>query len=138
MTSGKDTIFFYVNGSDLHEVAGVLRARLRAFVHGRTWVGDAWFVDDVHEEDPSLKPGDLPDWNLGINIAFENPPQDRPPSWFEDVAATIRFLQTLARETGRSFVIGGSFEGSEVAEDLFEVEAESEIDLERVRFHLGG
>jgi hypothetical protein len=134
---GQDTLYFYVDGSDLHEVAPRLRERFEAFLRSRTWVaGEAWFVDQVHEDADGLRPGDLPDWDLGLNLRFDAPPEARPGGWFEDVAAIVALLRTLSAETGREFVVGASFEDSH-SEDLFDVNA-GPVDIEQMRMHLGG
>jgi hypothetical protein len=133
----EDTLYFYVDGSDLHEVAPLLRQRLASFLEGRTWVaGEAWLVDQLHPDTEGLQPGDLPDWDLGLNLRFEAPPEARPAGWFDDVAAIVAFLRALSVETGREFVVGASFEGSR-PEDLFYVDP-GPVDLERMRMHLGG
>jgi hypothetical protein len=132
-----DTLYFYVDGSDLHELAPLLRRRFADFLEARTWVAsEAWLVDQLHEDTEGLKPGDLPDWDLGLNLRFAAPPEARPAEWFVDVAAVVAFLRTLSKETGRSFVLGVSFEGSR-PEDLFHVD-EGPADLEQMRMHLGG
>jgi len=46
-----DTIFFYVEGSDLHGVAPLLRTRFEAVVDGREWVtSNVWLVDQIRED----------------------------------------------------------------------------------------
>ena len=133
----EDTIYFYIDGSDLHELAPLLRRRFADFLDARTWVADeAWFVDELHDDAEGLRPGELPDWDLGLNLRFVAPPEARPAGWFEDVAAIVAFLRTLSAETGRSFVLGASFEGSR-PEDLFHVDARP-VDLAGMRAHLGG
>jgi hypothetical protein len=127
-----DTLYFYVDDSDLHELAPLLRRRFADFLEARTWVAsEAWLVDPLHEDTEELRPGDLPDWDLGLNLRLAAPPEARPADWFEDVAAVVAFLRKLSEETGRAFVLGASFEGSR-PEDLFDVDARP-VDLEQER-----
>jgi hypothetical protein len=133
-----DNLYFYVDGSDLHEVAPLLRQRLSDFLESRTWVsGEAWLVDQVHEGAEGLKPGDLPDWDLGLNLQLRMPPESRPAHWFDDVSAIVTLLHALSVETERSFVVGGSCDDASQVEDFFAVD-ERPIDLDRMRRQLGG
>ena len=131
------TLFLYVDGSDLHEVAPVLRARFQNFVERQEFVAhDVWFVEQTRTDDPTLGPEDLPDWELGLNLQRKDATGDRPANWFDDVTAVLSLAQLLSVETKRSFVLGASFEDA-TAEDLIFV-GEGPVDIEELRVRLGG
>jgi hypothetical protein len=133
-----DTLFFYVEGSDLHEVAPLLRERFKSFLEARDWVSNAvWFVEQVDEADSTLRPGDFPDWDLGLNLKLATSIEDRRANWFEDVAAIVVFLGELTKETRRSFVVGAAFANSPVADDLLYTSVRP-IDLDELRSRLRG
>jgi hypothetical protein len=132
------TLYFYADGNDLHDDAALLLARFEEFVRGRTWTaGDVCVVDQIHDDDPTLQPGDLPDWDLGLNLRLSALRHDRPAGWFDDVIVIVSFLRTLSDATGRAFVIGAAFASSQVSEDLFEVSSDP-VDLESLKVCLAG
>lgn len=95
------------------------------FVASRKWLcSKVWLVNQTRPDDPSLCPGDLPDWELGINVELPDPECKRP-GWFSDIEAIARFLGTLHKDTGRCFVIGIGDNGTGIAEDLFFVTSAS-------------
>lgn len=99
----ENVLVAYVDGSDLRDVAPLLRDRFRQFITGRAWVTDqVLFVDQVHDPDPSY-PDYLPDWDLGLNIGLDHVPVR--PAWFADVRALVEFLTTLQVESGRHFMV---------------------------------
>ncbi len=130
-------MYAYVDGSDLHEVADLLDQRFSDFLASRTWAcPDAWTVDQRQsDDDSSLRPGDLPDWELGINVTLPDPGQERL-GWFKDIEAVVLFLGTLHKETGRCFVIGIADNKTGVADDLFFVRT-VDPDLARLRQIIG-
>jgi len=119
------TLYAYVDGSDLHEVADLLLDRLRAFVESDGWlVRKPSVVNQRRTDDPTLGPEDFPDWELGLNL--ELPKRgDEPPGWFSDVEKIARFLGELHSTTGRDFVIGIGGGGPGFSEDLFFVRSAS-------------
>ncbi|MCI0660258.1 MAG: hypothetical protein L0220_04220, partial [Acidobacteria bacterium] len=93
----------YVEGSDLHEVAPLLRSKLQTFIAGRPWATDqALFVDQIYDPDPEL-PDCLPDWDFGVNLGLDHIRQDE--GWFDDIEALVKFLVGLHEESGRDFVL---------------------------------
>ena len=58
----RHTLFAYVEGSDLDDIADALEGRLRAFVEWRDWVAsEAWVVNQQLEADAScMEPEDIP------------------------------------------------------------------------------
>lgn len=75
-------MFAYVQGTDLEGVAEMLEARLDAPVAERTWIAkDVWVVNQQLPLEAGAKPGELPEWDLGLNLALPakrtRPAEDR-------------------------------------------------------------
>lgn len=80
-------------------------------------------VNQRREKHPPLRTGDLPDWDLGLNMHL---PDDEPPDWFADVETMVTFLAPLQEEIGRSFILGISDNERGFTEDLpFEIDSPS-------------
>ena len=74
-------LFAYVDGFDLHDVATEIERRLQEFLETTRWTLDRpWLVNDRTEDDPSLTPGDLPTWNLGLNVKLPDTASAPPRS----------------------------------------------------------
>lgn len=113
-----------VEGNDLEGIAPAVESRLERFVRETRWRhAEPWVVNERREGDPSLRPGDLPDWNLGLNMHL---PDGEPPGWFADVETLVKFLAPLREEIGRPFVLGMRDNERGYAEDLpFDIETRS-------------
>ena len=121
----RHTLFAFVEGADLEDVAELLDARFAEFAASRHWVaGSASVVNQRHGEETCTQPGDLPLWDLGLNLELPDPDTE-PPGWFADVEAIAQFLGTLHREYGRDFVIGIADAETHITEDLFYVTTDS-------------
>ena len=132
----RHTLFAYVDGADLEDVAGSLEARFTQFVGSRRWVaGHASVVNQRHGEETCTQPGDLPLWDLGLTLALPDAGAESA-AWFSDVEAVARFLGTLHGECGRSFIIGMADTETGISEDLFDVSTASP-DLGRLRAIIG-
>jgi len=133
----RHTLFAYVDGSDLDDIADALEARLRAFVEARGWVaGEAWVVNQQPEADASCtEPEDIPCWDLGLNLHLPDPGTE-PAGWFADVEAIACFFGNLHGEFGRDFVVGISDAQIGIAEDLYCI-ADSSPDLEMLAQVIG-
>src|SRR5262245_53078854 len=133
----RHTLFAYVDGSDLDDIADALEERLGAFVDGRCWVaGEAWVVNQQQEHDESCtQPEDIPGWDLGLNLHLPDPGME-PARWFADVEAIARFLGTLHEEFGRNFVIGIADNQTGIAEDLYGI-VDSSPDLDKLAAIIG-
>jgi hypothetical protein len=83
----------------------------------------------------STQPGDLADWDLGLNIQLPEPNAE-PSGWFGDIEAIAQFLGGLHRELGRDFVIGINDAQTGITEDLFYVST-TLPNVERLRLILG-
>lgn len=119
----KLTLFAYVQGADLTPIVEVLEARLDALVAERKWIAkDVWVVNQQVALAADAKPGELPEWDLGLNVALVAA-RARPANWIEDVSAIASTFAELHRETGRKFVIGIHDAKTDVAKDLFFVDS---------------
>lgn len=128
----KHTLFAYVEGYDLEGVAEAVETRLDALVADRTWeLADVWVVNQRHPPDAGAKPGDLPAWDLGLNLTLPAG-KKRSSKWTNDVVAIATAFASLHRETGRNFVIGVHDGKSDDTKDLFQVDTASP-DLDRLR-----
>ena len=130
------TLYAYVDGADLDGIADALDARFAKFVESRHWVaGRASVVNQRHERETCSQPGDLPLWDLGLNLELPNPDRE-PAGWFADVEAVGQFLGTLHREFGRDFIIGIADTQTGISNDLFDVSTDTP-DLGRLRAIIG-
>jgi hypothetical protein len=134
----RHTLFAYVDGSDLDDIANAMQGRLRAFVEGRRWVAnnEVWVVNQRLEYDASCsKPEDIPSWDLGLNLLLPDPGVE-PAGWFADVEAIARFLGTLHEEFGRDFLIGITDNQTGIGEDLYSID-DSSPDVEKLAEIIG-
>jgi len=131
----RHTLYAYVEGNDLTDIAPALEPRLDRFVRNTRWRhAEPWVVNQRREDDPSLRPGDLPDWDLGLNMHL---PDGEPPGWFADIEALVKFLAPLQEEIGRAFVLGISDNDRGFTEGLpFEIDSRAP-DLALLRRVLG-
>ncbi|MGZ4963024.1 MAG: hypothetical protein ACXWKG_11495 [Limisphaerales bacterium] len=132
----RHTLYAYVNGANLDDVAASLEARFIEFVSRRRWVtGRMSVVNQRHDDETCTQPGDLPLWDLGLNLELPDPDTE-PPGWFEEVEAVATFLGKLRRDCGRDFVVGIADSKTGVTEDLFTVSTDSP-DLRRLQTIIG-
>ena len=132
----RQTLFAYVDGADLEDVAESLEARFTQFVGSQRWVaGRAVVVNQRHGKETCTQPGDLPLWDLGLTLALPDPGVESA-GWFSDVEAVARFLGTVHRESGRIFIIGIADTETGITEDLFDVSTDSP-DLDKLRAIIG-
>lgn len=135
-TMGQHTLYAYVDGADLDGVAEQLDSLLTQFVDAHPWRFNApWVINQRHERDSTHGPGDLPDWDLGLNLELPDPDHE-PPGWFADVEHLARFLVDLRGRTGRDFVIGIADASRGITEDLYFIDARG-LDLESLRRVIG-
>jgi hypothetical protein len=70
----KHTLYAYVDGADLEDVATQLEARFTEFVASRQWIaGVASVINQRHGRDTCTQPGDLPLWDLGLTLQLPDP-----------------------------------------------------------------
>ena len=102
-------LYIYVDGSDLDDVEALLLRGLESFV--QSWgVAGARVINDKFERTPDLLPEDWPEWNLGLNAEFDVLPESK-------VETLFRFLTSLAKESGREFVVGTWDSETQITED---------------------
>ena len=132
----RHTLYAYVDGSDLDEVADEIQMSLEALVGSTTWAFvPPRIVNQKHVRDESYRPEDLTDWDLGLNLDL--PEQGAEPAgWFQDIEQVARVVGQVVSRSGREFVIGISDSSTGVTEDLFHVEND-EPDLARLRAIIG-
>ena len=92
-------------------------------------------VNQHRAGDPSLQPGDLPGWDLGMKLTLSDPGNETP-GWFSDIIAIAEFLATLTSEFEREFVIGVADTQTGINEDLHFVES-TDAGLDRLRAIIG-
>lgn len=130
------TLFAYVDGADLHEVAGLLQERMSHFVAGHDWAfALPALVNRRHSPAPEDGPDDLPLWELGLTIPLPMVGMDATDALL-DISAILRFLAEQHVHTGRNFVIGLHDGITGLAEDLCYVSS-SYPPLEELRQYLG-
>src|SRR5688572_14043286 len=96
----RHTLYAYVEGSDLEQVVDDIESRVARFVGETRWRHTTpRLVNQRRENDPSLGPDDLPDWELGLNVELPDAPAE-PHGWFHDVQTIARFLAELHTITG--------------------------------------
>ena|SRR5258708_323314 len=116
------TLYAYVDGADLEDIAVDLETRFTAFINSRHWWGGdaAWVVNQRYGRETCTRSEDLPLWDLGLNLSVPSPGAE-VPVWFRDVEAIARFLGMLRRDCGRDFVIGIANVETGIGNDLFHV-----------------
>jgi hypothetical protein len=136
MNEAAYTLYAFVEGFDLDEVASHIEGELRGMVAAGDW---RWkepaVVNERHPRTLESKPDDLPPWELGVTIALPDPGKE-PVGWFVDVERTILFMAALHKQTGRDFVVGILDTKRGYSEDLFTVDSESP-NLEELREIVG-
>lgn len=135
----RHTLHAYAGGNDLHDVAAEIESRVERFIRGNSWRhGKPSVVNQRRPDDPSLRPGDLPDWDLGLNLDLLDPPQE-PERWFDDVERIATFFAELRSATGRDFVIGIGDNERGFSEDLLSIDsAAPDLRLLRRMIGVGG
>lgn len=134
MKTPRHILYAYVDGADLESIANALDSRFAQFVQERSWTAGRASVVNQRRDDWT-KPGDLPAWNLGINLELPDPGAESP-GWFADVEAIAQFLGLLHREFNRDFIIGIADTQTGALDDLFDVSTDSP-DLGKLRAIIG-
>lgn len=89
------TFYIYCDGSDLDEIAVLLRRRIEDFI--AFYCGRVRLVDQRRKEKEGT---DLPDWDLGVNFEIEALADAEKKD-------LLLFFQSLSGEFERDFVVGG-------------------------------
>ncbi|WP_156173833.1 hypothetical protein [Cupriavidus basilensis] len=125
------TLYAYVDGSDLDDDVVDIERELVEFVASQGWVLSRPVVVNQKSVAVGSRPGDLPDWGLGINLALLDPGRERR-EWFADIERVVARLAHLRLQFGRDFVIGIADNVTGSADDILYIESESP-DLGRLR-----
>jgi hypothetical protein len=131
----RHTLYAYVDGSDLQDIAAPMEERFLELAEMAGWVTSRPTVVNQKTNTSVGRHGDLPDWDLGINLVLPDP-SDEPAGWFSDVERIASYLAELQSAFDRDFVIGIADNVSGVAEDLFFIESDAP-DLDRLRSTIG-
>jgi hypothetical protein len=128
----RHTLYAYVDGSDLEDVAAPIEERLAELAVAPGWVTSRPTVVNHKTNTSSSRPGDLSDWDLGIKLAL--PDRVRWMVWRR--VRIAKHLAKLHSAFDREFVIGIADNVTGVTEDLFFVESDAP-DLDRMRSAVG-
>lgn len=131
----RHTLYAYVHGNDIGDVAPVILTALQEFVDSRRWARATWVVDQIHPREPSMRPEDLTDRDLGLNHELPDPSAEGP-DWFDDIRHLALRLVDLAASTGREFVLGLHDDESGLGEDIFLITGAG-VDIAELRVMLG-
>jgi len=131
----RHTLYAYVDGSDLDDVVAGIEKELVELAAAPVWVLSRPLVVNQKAKGIDSRSGDLPDWDLGINMALPNPGQEQN-DWFADIELVVARLVHLRSQFGRDFVIGIADNATGSADDLFYVESDAP-DLVRLRAVVG-
>ena len=101
----RHTLYAYVDGSDLSDVAEAIERQLRLFVDAEQWFGTPPIVINQRAPESATHAGDSPDWDLGLNLVLRDSGAEGP-AWFRDVDMIARHLGRLHARFHRDFVIG--------------------------------
>lgn len=131
----RHTLYAYIEGYDNDAIAEPLEARLTQFVSNSPWAYTKPLVVNQRRDDPTLRPGDLAPWEIGLNYNLPDPGHE-PPGWFSDVEKIVSLLPELHGQFGRTFVIGFGDNDSGISEDLYFIDAD-EPNLQQLRAMFG-
>jgi hypothetical protein len=107
--------YIYCDGSDLEEMAPLLRPRIEAFI---ALYGDrVRFVDQRRIEKEGT---DLPNWDFGVNFEFDALTDTEK----KDI---LLFFQSLSGEFDRDFIVGGLSQFAQ-ADDFMTVSSGESLD----------
>ncbi|MDR6859466.1 hypothetical protein J2W96_005803 [Variovorax guangxiensis] len=90
----RHTLYAHVDGSDLEDVAAPIEESLADLAARPAWVTSRPAVVNRKTNVSGARPDDLPDRDLGINLALPDP-GDEPDSWFGDVVRVAGHLAKL-------------------------------------------
>lgn len=106
-------IYVYVDGYDLHDVAGPIKRRLSEIASSFPQVR---IIDGRSERTSEMHPEDLPTWNLGLNFDLDSVSASIVPRLLERI-------RSLSGESGRDFAVGYYDRRSKIDEDIGFIES---------------
>lgn len=114
----KHILYVYVDGRDLEGVASKLEPAIDDLLWRRTWIMPRpTLVNQKHAPEAAAGPGDLPGWDLGINLDVPDIGKE-PDDWLDDVEFLVIAFWDLRKRFGQDFVLGIFEARSETTEDL--------------------
>ncbi|GKS73321.1 hypothetical protein AVME950_00515 [Acidovorax sp. SUPP950] len=119
----KHMLLAYVDGADLHEIADSLEERLVDLAKEGGWRVTAPVVVNQRGSEHGLCAGDLPSWDLGLNLSLPDVGRE-PEGWFLDVERIARLMGRLHGQYKRDFIISIADIATGISEDLFAVESD--------------
>ncbi len=96
----RHTLYAYVDGSDLDDVAVAIERELVALANSSGWVASRPIVVNQKSVHAGSRPGDLPDWDLGVSLTLAEPGLE-PTDWFADIERVVARLTHLHSKFGR-------------------------------------
>ena len=136
MSGSLHTLYAYVEGGDLAEIAPMVEARWAEFVRSGNWrLAPPVVVNQPHPRTPDMRADDLPSWDLGVSFALPNPGEE-PRGWFSDVERIAAFAGILYAQIQRPIIIGVWDARGRISEDLFDVDS-PEPNIDELRAVLG-
>ncbi len=117
----RHVLYAYADGPDLLERVDRLHQAIEGLIAVRRWdQARPQQVNQLHQLAPREGPLDLPQWEVGVLLLL--PQHDRDPSgWFDDVAAIVAFLESLAQREDIGFVFGVRDDETGLAADIVRV-----------------
>jgi len=101
------SLYIYIDGSDLNDVADKIESSIETWLNNTDF--DAIIVNQKHERTPDLKNADLTDWDLGINLNYDQ------LSKLNEIA---NYLYSLAIKYNRNFALGYYDATSNITENI--------------------
>ena len=129
------TLYAFVEGNDLEEVAVEIVPALQNFVSTRSWSRPTTYINQRHAATNDLGAEDLPDWELGLAHELPNPGTEQP-GWFNDIESIGVFLADLSQTTSRDFVICLTNTVTGISEDIDYVQ-NGNFDIDSLKRGLG-
>lgn len=100
-------LYIYIDGSDLEGISETIETSIQKWIQDKEYKVNV--VNHLHERTPDLRQDDLTDWDLGININYEE---------LAKLDEITDFLYDLAVKNKRDFAVGYYDEVSGVSEDI--------------------
>ena len=131
-----EIFYAYVDGADLDSVAVMIAQSLEHFIKNRGWSCKApWVVNQRDAADINSNDGDLPLWDLGLNMELPSP-SEISVGWFEELTLTLKHLQKICATHDRELVLGISNPLTGISEDILYLTS-TDFELDELAWALG-
>ena len=90
-------LYAYIEGSDNHDVSEALTAALEEYAAGQSI--PIRVVNERFDKTPDMLPEDLPDWNLGVNVVFDE-------LTIDTLTDLLAVLESCCTRFDREFALG--------------------------------